>query len=102
MDLQTDLLEIHVLTFVKRHESKPLEYKDVVFSKPWCSVTEISGEDSVRNVKKKFCSCHTIHKVGTTVFFTMFHTQSTTDLSVAVHYGLRNTICLYSKDVASV
>jgi hypothetical protein len=31
----------------------------------------------------------------------MFCTQSTPDFSVAEHYGLRNTMCLYSKDVAS-
>jgi hypothetical protein len=30
----------------------------------------------------------------------MFHTQSTSDFSVAEHYGLRNTTCLYSEDVA--
>jgi hypothetical protein len=33
--------------------------------------------------------------------FTMFRIQSTPDFSVAEHYGLRNTTCLYSKDVAS-
>jgi hypothetical protein len=32
----------------------------------------------------------------------MSSTQSTPDFSVAEHYGLRNTTCLYSKDVASV
>jgi hypothetical protein len=32
----------------------------------------------------------------------MFRIQSTPDFSVAEHYGLRNTTCLYSKDVASV
>jgi hypothetical protein len=32
----------------------------------------------------------------------MFRTQSTPDISVAVQYGLGNTMCLYSKDVASV
>jgi hypothetical protein len=37
----------------------------------------------------------------TTVFIKMFRTQSTPDFSVAEHYGLRNTTCLYSKDVAS-
>jgi hypothetical protein len=31
----------------------------------------------------------------------MLRTQSTPDFSVAEHYGLRNTTCLYSKDVAS-
>jgi hypothetical protein len=31
----------------------------------------------------------------------MFRTQSTPESSVAEHYGLRNTTCLYSKDVAS-
>jgi hypothetical protein len=31
----------------------------------------------------------------------MFFTQSTPNLSVAEHYGLRNTTSLYSKDVAS-
>jgi hypothetical protein len=30
------------------------------------------------------------------------YTPSTPDFSVAEHYGLRNTTCLYSKDVASV
>jgi hypothetical protein len=37
-----------------------------------------------------------------TIFFTMFRTQPTPDLSVAKLSGLRNTTCLYSKDVASV
>jgi hypothetical protein len=32
--------------------------------------------------------------------FTMFRTQSTPYFS-AEHYGLQNTTCLYSKDVAS-
>jgi hypothetical protein len=32
----------------------------------------------------------------------MFHTQYIHDFSVAEHYGLRNTACLYFKDVASV
>jgi hypothetical protein len=32
----------------------------------------------------------------------MFRTQPTPDFSVAEHYGLRNTTCLYSKDVAAV
>jgi hypothetical protein len=31
----------------------------------------------------------------------MFCTRSTPDFSVAEHYGLRNTTCLYSEDVAS-
>jgi hypothetical protein len=31
----------------------------------------------------------------------MFRTQSTLDFSVAEHYGLRNTTCWRSKDVAS-
>jgi hypothetical protein len=30
----------------------------------------------------------------------MFFVQSTPDFCVAEHYGLRNTTCLYSKDVA--
>jgi hypothetical protein len=34
-------------------------------------------------------------------FFTTSRTQSTPDFSVAEHYGLQNTTCLYSKDVAS-
>jgi hypothetical protein len=37
---------------------------------------------------------------GTALFSTL-RTQSTPDFSVAEDYGLRNTTCLYSKDVAS-
>jgi hypothetical protein len=58
-------------------EATSLWYKHVVFRKPWCSATEISRVESVRNVEKKFCSCHNIHKGSPTLFFTMFHTQST-------------------------
>jgi hypothetical protein len=31
----------------------------------------------------------------------MFRTQSTPEFYVAEHYGLRNTTCFFSKDVAS-
>jgi hypothetical protein len=31
----------------------------------------------------------------------MFRTQTTPNFAVAEHYGLRNMMCLYSKDVAS-
>jgi hypothetical protein len=35
-----------------------------------------------------------------TIFYDVLYTISS-DFSVAEHYGLRNTTCLYSKDVAS-
>jgi hypothetical protein len=38
---------------------------------------------------------------GTKLSFIISYTIYTPDLSVAEHYGLRNTTCLYSKDVAS-
>jgi hypothetical protein len=63
--------------------------------------TEKSGVDCVQNVEKTFCSCNNIYYVGTPLFFTMFRIQSIPDFSVADFYGLRNTTCLYSKDVAS-
>jgi hypothetical protein len=38
-----------------------------------------------------------IFLIGTTIF----RKQSTPDFSVAEHYGLQNTMCLYSQDVTS-
>jgi hypothetical protein len=37
-----------------------------------------------------------------TIYYDVLYTIYTPDFSVAEHYGLRNTTCLYSKDVASV
>jgi hypothetical protein len=83
-------------------EATSLKYKHVVFRKPWCSATEKLRADCVQNVEKNVCSCRNFRWVGTTLFFTMFLTQSASDFSVAEHDGLRNTTCLNSKYVASV
>jgi hypothetical protein len=36
----------------KTTEATSLGYKHVVFQKPWCSATEKSGVDCVRNIEK--------------------------------------------------